>query len=526
MLRPWAVAVAVGLVTLGIALATVSPYVVGSFQDDGIYVILGRALATGAGYRYLHLPGMPAATHYPPVYPALLALLWRIAPHFPENVVVFERANAVLLGVSAVLGVALARRAGLTTPWACAVASLGTVSIPPLALASMVLSESAFLAALLGALVAAETLSAGPAPQSPLAPTGTRPPEHSFGRACATGLLCGVVVLVRTVGAAILPAAVGVCLLRRRWRTAIGLVLGALVVLAPWQVWLATHAGDLAPILQGEYGSYSGWLTGALHRHGPSFAWATVRLNFADLVTTLATQLAPGLPVPVKLAALVAFSVLVGWGTVTLVRRAPVTATFGALYLGIVLLWPFPPFRFVWAIWILVMLAVAVAIASIVDWRPATAGAGVTRRGALLCGAAIVLCVVRYNILGYRYHWWSTMQSSLSAHSVRPLAWLATHPDLPGVTMSEIEPTIYLYTGRVGVPCNAFTPDEYIYPRDTTRDRVVLDAALRRFPVGSVIATGPACALAALRIAGAPPQPLIAIDTTSIGLAVFARSRQ
>src|SRR5579863_6257137 len=100
MLRPWAVAVAVALVTLSIALATVSPYVVGSFQDDGIYVILGRALATGAGYRYLHLPGMPAATHYPPVYPALLAILWRIAPHFPENVVVFERANAVLLGVS------------------------------------------------------------------------------------------------------------------------------------------------------------------------------------------------------------------------------------------------------------------------------------------------------------------------------------------------------------------------------------------------------------------------------------------
>ncbi len=521
----WVAAAVVALITLGIALSTVSPYVVGSFQDDGIYVILGRALATGAGYRYMHLPGAPAATHYPPAYPALLALLWRLAPSFPANIVTFERANAVLLSVSAVLGFVLARRARLSTPWACAVALVGTASIPPLALASMVLSESAFLAVLLAALIVVDAIASATSVMS--LPPGREGPvaEDGFGWAFAAGCLCGAVALVRTVGVVIVPAAIIACMIRRRWRAALGIAGGALVPLIPWQLWVWAHGGDLAPILRGEYGSYSGWLSSAIHRHGLAFVLGTVRLNAADLVAMFAVQLAPGLPPLIKIAAVTVFVVLVGWGAVILARRTPVVVIFGALYLGIVLVWPFSPFRFVWAIWLLIMLVIGVAAASIWDWRPRDSRARTSRSIALAAAALVAVCVVRYNVLGYRRHWWSTMQESLSARSARQLTWLAAHPELPGVTMSEIEPTMYLYTGRVGVPCNAFTPDEYVYSRDTTRDRVGLEAALRAFPIGSVIATGPACALAALRVATAPPYPLVAIDTSSAGLAVFVRAQ-
>ena len=86
---------------VAVALWASSPYAVGVFHDDGVYTILGKSIATGQGYRFLHLPGAPAATHYPPGYPLLLALLWKIAPSFPENVPVFLFANAVLLGVVA-----------------------------------------------------------------------------------------------------------------------------------------------------------------------------------------------------------------------------------------------------------------------------------------------------------------------------------------------------------------------------------------------------------------------------------------
>ena len=88
------IGVLVAAIALAIALVAVPNWPVGVFQDDGIYVILGKALATGEGYRYLNLPGAPYATHYPPGYPLFLALLWKVSPQFPQNVGLFTFANA------------------------------------------------------------------------------------------------------------------------------------------------------------------------------------------------------------------------------------------------------------------------------------------------------------------------------------------------------------------------------------------------------------------------------------------------
>src|SRR5207247_10454340 len=62
----------VGVVALAFGFAAVNTLPVGVFHDDAMYVILARSLATGQGYRYLNLPGNPAATHFPPGYPAFL----------------------------------------------------------------------------------------------------------------------------------------------------------------------------------------------------------------------------------------------------------------------------------------------------------------------------------------------------------------------------------------------------------------------------------------------------------------------
>src|SRR5690606_32694246 len=89
--------------TASVAIWAIAPWPVGVFQDDGIYTILGKALASGEGYRYPNLPGAPPATHYPPGYPLFLALLWRVAPVFPSNVAIFTFANVGFL-TAAVLG--------------------------------------------------------------------------------------------------------------------------------------------------------------------------------------------------------------------------------------------------------------------------------------------------------------------------------------------------------------------------------------------------------------------------------------
>ncbi len=57
----------------------------GFYHDDSIYWVSGRSLAMGDGYRIESLPGQPYQTKYPPLYPALLAAIWKIDPQFPAN---------------------------------------------------------------------------------------------------------------------------------------------------------------------------------------------------------------------------------------------------------------------------------------------------------------------------------------------------------------------------------------------------------------------------------------------------------
>ena len=57
----------------------------GFYHDDGIYWTCAKSLAQGSGYRIASLPGEPYQTKYPPLYPALLAGIWKLNPDFPSN---------------------------------------------------------------------------------------------------------------------------------------------------------------------------------------------------------------------------------------------------------------------------------------------------------------------------------------------------------------------------------------------------------------------------------------------------------
>src|SRR6185436_3223086 len=81
--REWIMLAIAAALTLAAALVAIDPLPVGVFYDDAQYLILAKALASGDGYRFINLPGAPAATHFPPGYPLLLALLWKLSPSFP-----------------------------------------------------------------------------------------------------------------------------------------------------------------------------------------------------------------------------------------------------------------------------------------------------------------------------------------------------------------------------------------------------------------------------------------------------------
>ncbi|MGH7605804.1 MAG: hypothetical protein ACREME_00565, partial [Gemmatimonadales bacterium] len=72
--------IAVAVITALAGLLTLESTLVGVFYDDGLYAGLARALGTGQGYVHLHLPGTPAAVHYPPLYPLVLAPFFGALP--------------------------------------------------------------------------------------------------------------------------------------------------------------------------------------------------------------------------------------------------------------------------------------------------------------------------------------------------------------------------------------------------------------------------------------------------------------
>ena len=62
----------------------------GMYHDDAVYMVCAKSLADGDGYRILSLPGAPPQSKYPVGFPLFLALLWKVFPVFPGNLLPFE----------------------------------------------------------------------------------------------------------------------------------------------------------------------------------------------------------------------------------------------------------------------------------------------------------------------------------------------------------------------------------------------------------------------------------------------------
>lgn len=528
-LVPWALAFA----AFGAAVLAIGPWPVGVFQDDGIYAVLARSLATGEGYRYLNIPGAPNATHYPPGYPLLLAALWRLWPQFPQNVTLFKFANAVLLGGAAALYYRLARaRLGMGARSAAWSVGLFTACAPVVLLTVMVLSEPMFLCVLAAVLLASERAAAS-----------GRVRDAVVAGAAAAGL-----ALVRTLGIVVVPAACLVLAGRGRWRAGFALGGTALLLSLPWQWWVSAHAAEVPPVYLGKYGSYLGWLVEAVRTDGVGFlrdvAWANLKSLVAQGWASTATDT---LPAAVRNAASIALAFFFGLGMGALARRGPVVALFLAFYLSIVVIWPFAPARFTWGVWPLVGVVYGLAVVTVWEWGVARgappddtiapgAGARVihalpapafhpARRlaggAALAALAALLVGYGAYNVLGVTRDWWGVVQGSV-ANRARPLAeWVMANTDSSAILATDDDVLIHLYTGRRAIPNGAFTPQEHLVAQTPAFAVASLRRILDTYPVDYVLASTQYGTYAVRGLVQAQPPRLRVVRVLSSG-AVFA----
>jgi hypothetical protein len=443
----WTVACAALVGVLAGIVAYSAP--VGVFWDDAVYVITAKALATGEGYRFIHLPGAPAATHYPPLWPAILSIVWRIVPDFPENVRWMKFLNPVFLGVAAAGATVLGARVARIPVWLSALIAAATVVVAPILLLSAVLmSEPLALALSALALVSATMLVM----------------RGRTSDAVAAGILVGLSVLARSAAIVLIPSLV-VGLFWRRSRRAASIALAiSLALVVPWFVWSSAHAHELAPALAGSYGPYGAWLLNG-YRENPSLIGDVVSYNAGRTFTEIGVLVFGAFPRFARSPLLAALILSVITGLFLTGRRVLPLVIALAGYLALVLIWPYAPGRFIWTYYPLYAVAAAAATTALVRrarvqraWRiPAAVGVAVA--------CAALLSVIRYDVRGFMGGWHRQAIEPIAEGVVAPVKWIAEHTAPTDIIASDVHLQAYLYAGRIGLPLSSLTVAEYVVPK-------------------------------------------------------------
>jgi hypothetical protein len=189
----------------------------GSIHDDSVYFVCAKAWATGQGHRIVSLPGQPWQTKYPPVYPMLLSVVWRIWPEFPQNLKLATAFSWVFLPLLLLLTRLLYRRLGFSPRLIWSMIAVLALNPYVQLFSTSLLSEVPFTVVLLGALLIA--------PRS----------------AAMAGVLAGVAYLTRTAALPLLIAVPCLYAIKQRWRSAAIAAASMLPFLIGWGVWSGAH---------------------------------------------------------------------------------------------------------------------------------------------------------------------------------------------------------------------------------------------------------------------------------------------
>lgn len=296
-------------------------------NDDAAYVLLARSLREGS-YNSIYLAGAPLHVQYPPLWPALLAVLGTIVG---ERVDVFIALSVALSAAALLLVFDAARR--LWSPRFALLALAAAAFLPVyVASAGRVMSEAPFAA--LGAL----TLWA----------LAHRPLSRRMLALAIVAALAAA--LTRTVGATLLVALVLFLFVQHRRRAAVGLAAGlgalllALVAFVHARSGLVVAAPYLADAVSGSGMSHGGALAAAL-----AVAGRLVRNSVAYAAMLLPSSLAVPTLGGTRLDNITWLLVLVacwGAGLVVLWRRWRALALYLVVFGALLALWAWPIERF------------------------------------------------------------------------------------------------------------------------------------------------------------------------------------
>lgn len=481
---PWVAAI----IVLVAALATMTSDPIGVFNDDAIYLLTAKALAEGQGYVYPHLPGMPPAIHYPPAWPILLAVVWKIAPAFPANIGWLKLINPVVIAIAAAVGVRFGQRQ-LGLHWWVALGGVvaATLSVPVLLLTNLLLSEPLFLLLLLPTLIVTERLVR----------------EGGVARALVAAILVALLVLARTLGGVVLVAGMLLLMRERRWRETVVFAAASIVLLMPWQLFVWAATPTLPDELRGSYGPYLEWVIDGYTVGGIAFFLDVLSTNLTSTWAMLGVFTSPLVHGPMRQLMAGLATLAFAGGVLALARRhrAPVTALALSGYLFAVLGWPFKTDRFLWVMWPLIVLVALAGAATAVRWLR---GSGRPRAAVAVLVVVTVLAIGHetYNVRGLSRGWESSASRDMTVAGVRIVRHVNGDRSLDGkLIAAELAPMVALYTGLQVVPMEILTPREFVKDKTTLERANELERIDGRFRPAAYVVMEAGPYYAALRAA-------------------------
>lgn len=428
----------------------------GTVQDDALYFSSAKALAQGRGYIQPSFPVRLSARKYPELYPLLLAGVWKLDSHFPGNV---NLAVAMTLGfgcAALVFAFLLLREWPGFDDWqALAVASLCAFSGYFLDLSASVMTDVPFLALMLGAFWLAERRSKRPVTS-----------------ALSAGVLAGLTVGFRTLGAAPI-AGIGLVLLARREYRRLFWYSAAAAPLALFWMW--PTIGAVLHLTVGRAGvsaGNTGWTQTLCYYTSYACAWKLGMKGPGALQAMILTNLKsviqqPGLYLLSPLAAagglwrlvLVTLASIVSYfGIARYVRNVgwqPYPTTI-LLYLLVILPWPYTPGRFLLSFlplffggfWLEGRHFVHMAREHL---RSTHTGSERVTAGAMAAVAAVLATMVLANyvhaipakVKGFAVHDAALLTDRRGAYQ-----WIREHTAPGARVIAYQDGLLYLYTGR------------------------------------------------------------------------------
>ena len=427
---------------------------VGTFHDDAVLIASAKSLAGGNGYRIPSLPEEIAQTKYPIAFPVVLAVVWKLFPGFPANIPYLKIVPLMFallwFGVTYIYVIEQSERSATAT----SVVLLTAASPWVIFLGTTVLSETMFAFFLMTSLLLLRRIE-------------RTSEEGGWNLIVFSAIFSGFTCLVRAAALPLLVAAVAALLLRKRFRSAVIYATIVAVVVAPWAIWQSNNTDTGSAYSYYSAQAYKEW--NLLYSYSlPEKAQIAALNVFLQLLWPTdhfgIQRGVLGLGICLLIAGLVFFGL-----TYRIRREWSVTDVFLLFYLGMMVLWPWPPARFMSPVLPLLILLGIQGLNWTIGRIRQTAAKPVARL------AVFALLVVSIAVADYK-----VAKQSINLGAVYPTAsgyndwrhfedmyrWIDANLPDDAIVNCILDPTLYLYTGRKAVRGYSLDARRLFYRKD------------------------------------------------------------